>query len=201
MWREQQPRRGIPPLDFLLSAPVLLGRAWQQTSEHLKTSLSRKTTTGPPRRIRRAEGWISDFFAYYKYSWCTMMRSVPGHTKKNVKHVSNFKGCTGASFGISLQRALGWVMKPVLLHKSNWLQTSQYSSQEQAATVIFKRNLCFSMIFKSCLPDDLLTQSSNPFVSIRHWVNSSRYFLPLITEICIWFSFTSDLVFFISFYL
>lgn len=115
VWTEQQPRRGIPPVDFLLSAPVLLGRPWQQTSKHLKISLSRKnnlpSTTEPPRRIRRAEGWIGDFLffflAYYKYGWCTMMRSVAMHTKENVKDVSNFKGYAGASFGISPPKSFG----------------------------------------------------------------------------------------------
>lgn len=40
---------------------LLLGTAWQPTSKHLKISPSRKKTTEPSRRIRRAGGRIGDF--------------------------------------------------------------------------------------------------------------------------------------------
>lgn len=204
VWREQQPRRGIPPVDFLLSAPVLLGRPWQQTSKHLKISLSRKnnlpSTTEPPRRIRRAEGWIGDFLFFFFWpiintvgaQWWDLCQCTQ---RKMSRMFPILKATLGHLLVFLLQRALGWVMKPVLLHKSKWLQTSQCSSQEQAAAVLFKRTLCFSMILKSSLTDDLFFPSPViPLCPFYHWMNFSRYFLPLITEICIWFSFPSDLV-------
>lgn len=56
------------------------------------------------------------------------------------------------------------------------------------------------MIFKSRLPDDPLTQPSEPLCPYYHWVNSSRCFPLLITEICIWIPFMCDLVFYSFFF-
>lgn len=151
---EQQPRRGIPPVDFLLSSLVPLGRAWQQTSKHMKLSLSRKTTSKQPLNLLEQSGKLKgDFFFFWPIintvgaQWWDLCQCTQ---RKMSSMFPILKVTLGHLLVFLLQRALGWVMKPVLLHKSNWMQTSHYSSQEQAVTVLFKRTLCFSMVLKSC---------------------------------------------------
>lgn len=184
----------------LLCGWVQLGSQPQSIWRYPSPEKKNNKTTEPSRRIRRAGGWIGDFLwpiintagaQWWGLCQCSQrkMSSVFPILKVTLGHLLVFL----------LQRALGWVMKPVLLHKSNWLQTSQCSSPEQAVSVLFKRTLCFSMIFKSCLTDDLLTQPSNPLVSILSLHEFLKIFpTPNYRNLCLIFLHIWSFIFFVT---
>jgi len=62
---------------------------------------------------------------------------------------------------------------------------------------IVQRTLCFLKIFKSCLPDELLIQSSNPLCPNYQWVNFLKTCPPPnYWKSIIWIPLVHDLVFY-----